>query len=246
MPVYSSLVKAWGGKKAVYRAIIWKIWLWIVLGTFFFWCLTSKRDVHDKELGVSLMFPFPSSLDHWQWFYSTGSLTSPCLLSLISIGIYIGDNKVIHFTRRGQEVGTGTVLDLLLVSSGPARSREPCTTCVPPEEGHGVVSSCLDCFLAGGVLYRFEYNVNPALFVAKLHGGTCTLATSDPPETVVHRAQYLLVNGFGGYNVFKLALDEFRDKKDILSFSRFASSVLIWLISSCRVWSFFLCFKWFL
>ena len=116
---------------------------------------------------------------------------------------------MIHFTRRGQEVGTGTVLDLLLVSSGPARSHVPCATCVPPEEGHGVVLSCLDCFLAGGVLYCFEYNVNPAIFVAKLRGGTCTLATSDPPETVVHRAQYLLDNGFGCYNVFKNNCEDF-------------------------------------
>ncbi|KAL0374785.1 UNVERIFIED_CONTAM: hypothetical protein Sradi_3394200 [Sesamum radiatum] len=97
-------------------------------------------------------------------------------------GIYVGDDKVIHFTRRGQEVGTGTVLDLLLVSSGPTRSHVPCPTCVPAADGHGVVSSCLDCFLAGGILYRFEYAVSPALFLAKARGGTCTLAVSDPDD----------------------------------------------------------------
>lgn len=127
----------------------------------------------------------------------------------MNVGIYVGDNKVIHFTRRGQEVGTGTVLDILLVSSGPTRSYVPCSTCIPPEEGHGVVSSCLDCFLAGGILYRFEYNVNPSLFVAKLRGGTCTLAASDPAETVVHRAKFLLNNGFGFYNVFKNNCEDF-------------------------------------
>ncbi|KAK9715955.1 hypothetical protein RND81_06G201400 [Saponaria officinalis] len=124
-------------------------------------------------------------------------------------GIYVGDNKVIHFTRRGQEVGTGTVLDVLLVSSGPSRSHVPCPTCIPPEDGHGVVSSCLDCFLSGGILYRFEYSVNPALFVAKLRGGTCTLAVSDPADVVVHRAKYLLNNGFGCYNVFKNNCEDF-------------------------------------
>lgn len=124
-------------------------------------------------------------------------------------GIYVGDNKVIHFTRRGQEVGTGTVLDVLLVSSGPARSHVPCTTCIPPEEGHGVVSSCLDCFLASGILYRFEYNVNPALFVAKVRGGTCTLAVADPADAVVHRAKFLLESGFGCYNVFKNNCEDF-------------------------------------
>ncbi|CAA0837810.1 NC domain-containing protein-related [Striga hermonthica] len=124
-------------------------------------------------------------------------------------GIYVGDDKVIHFTRHGQEVGTGTVLDLLLVSSSPAGARTPCPTCSPPEDGHGVVISCLDCFLSGGILYRFEYAVSPALFLAKARGGTCTLAIPDEDETVVHRARYLLDNGFGCYNVFKNNCEDF-------------------------------------
>ncbi|KAJ4823740.1 hypothetical protein Tsubulata_005557 [Turnera subulata] len=124
-------------------------------------------------------------------------------------GIYVGDGKVIHFTRRGQEVGTGTVLDILLVSSGPARSQVPCPTCTVQEGGHGVVRSCLNCFLAGGILYRFEYAVNPTLFLAKVRGGTCTLAVSDPNDVVVHRAKYLLENGFGCYNVFKNNCEDF-------------------------------------
>ncbi|KAJ8899988.1 hypothetical protein K2173_024099 [Erythroxylum novogranatense] len=124
-------------------------------------------------------------------------------------GIYIGDDKVIHFTRRGQEVGTGTVLDVLLLSSGPANSQAPCPTCTMQEGGHGVVLSCLKCFLAGGFLYRFEYAVSPALFLAKARGGTCTLAVSDPDDIVVHRANYLLENGFGCYNVFKNNCEDF-------------------------------------
>ncbi|TKY53159.1 LRAT domain protein [Spatholobus suberectus] len=124
-------------------------------------------------------------------------------------GIYVGDDKVIHFTRRGQEVGTGTVIDLLLISSGPTRSRQSCPTCTAPQEVHGVMSSCLNCFLAGGVLYRFEYAVSPALFLAKARGGTCTLAVSDEDDIVVHRAKYMLENGFGCYNVFKNNCEDF-------------------------------------
>ncbi|KAL6841479.1 hypothetical protein ACP4OV_028622 [Aristida adscensionis] len=132
-------------------------------------------------------------------------------------GIYVGDDKVIHFTRgRDQEVGTGTVIDLLLVSSGPNRSNTPCSICTseaaaPTTSGetNGVVSSCLSCFLAGGALYRFEYAVNPALFLAKARGGTCTLATSDPGETVTRRAKYLLANGFRCYNLFKSNCEDF-------------------------------------
>jgi len=132
-----------------------------------------------------------------------------CCVSELMAGIYVGDDKVIHFTRRGQEVGTGTALDLLLVSSGPARPRESCPTCTAPQEEHGVVSSCLNCFLAGGVLYRFEYAVSPALFLAKARGGTCTLAVSDEDDVVVHRAKHLLENGFGCYNVFKNNCEDF-------------------------------------
>lgn len=121
----------------------------------------------------------------------------------------MGDDKVIHFTRRGQEVGTGTLLDVILVSSVPNRSLVPCLMCTLPEEGHGVVSSCLNCFLAGGILYRFEYAVSPALFLAKARGGTCSLAVSDPVDVVLHRANYLLDNGFGCYNVFKNNCEDF-------------------------------------
>ncbi|CAN6346674.1 unnamed protein product [Urochloa humidicola] len=130
-------------------------------------------------------------------------------------GIYVGDDKVIHFTRgRDQEVGTGTVIDILLVSSAPKRSDTPCPVCTNEDndgstETNGVVSSCLNCFLAGGALYRFEYAVNPALFLAKARGGTCTLAPSDPNEAVIRRAKYLLSNGFRCYNLFKSNCEDF-------------------------------------
>ncbi|GLJ56033.1 hypothetical protein SUGI_1203110 [Cryptomeria japonica] len=125
-------------------------------------------------------------------------------------GIYIGDNKILHFTRgRGEEMGTGTVLDVLLFSSGPPNRPFVCHACNHEQDSNGVVCSCLDCFLAGGALYRFEYSVSPALFLAKARGGTCTLAESDPPETVVHRATYLRENGFGCYNIFKNNCEDF-------------------------------------
>ncbi|KAI4299695.1 hypothetical protein L6164_033129 [Bauhinia variegata] len=127
-------------------------------------------------------------------------------------GIYIGDGMVIHFTRgAGQETGTGTVLDLLLVSSSPSRNTDnPCPKCGDQSRlDGGVMASCLDCFLFGGELYIFEYGVSPAFFLAKARGGTCTLASSDPPEDVLHRALFLLENGFGVYNIFKNNCEDF-------------------------------------
>ncbi|KAL4578312.1 hypothetical protein LXL04_014433 [Taraxacum kok-saghyz] len=124
-------------------------------------------------------------------------------------GIYVGDEKVIHFTRTGQKAGTGSVVDVLTVSSAPPPSLIPCPNCPPTNNTSGVTASCLDCFLAGGVLYRYEYSTNPAIFLAKPLDATCTLAPSDPPETVVFRANYLLQNGFGCYNVFKNNCEDF-------------------------------------
>lgn len=126
-------------------------------------------------------------------------------------GIYVGDGMVIHFTRgAGQEIGTGTVLDRLLVSSSPSYDADnPCPKCGDQSKSDGVISSCLDCFLAGGNLYLFEYGVSPALFLAKTRGGTCTLKAADPSEDVLHRASFLLENGFGGYNIFRNNCEDF-------------------------------------
>ncbi|KAI3462237.1 hypothetical protein Pfo_018900 [Paulownia fortunei] len=120
-------------------------------------------------------------------------------------GIYVGNGNVIHFTRgAGQEIGTGTVLDRFIFSSSPSNpSDSPCPRCGDQSRTDGVISSCLECFLSDGELYLFQYGVSLAVFLAKARGGTCTLAHSDPPEDVLYCAEYLLQNGFGGYNIFK-------------------------------------------
>ncbi|KAK9672131.1 hypothetical protein RND81_12G078900 [Saponaria officinalis] len=127
-------------------------------------------------------------------------------------GIYVDDGKVIHFTRGpGQEVGTGTVLDRFIFSSSPAssdKSRDPCPVCGDQSLLSGVISSCLDCFLSQGKLYRFEYGVSTPFFITK-RGGTCTHAPSDPPEDVIRRASFLLQNGFGGYDLFENNCEDF-------------------------------------
>ncbi|RVW92498.1 hypothetical protein CK203_042663 [Vitis vinifera] len=74
-------------------------------------------------------------------------------------GIYTGEGMVIHFTRAsGQEIGTGTELDRAFFVSVPSHSSDtPCPRC-----GYhlrlrgGVISTCLDCFLADGDLYLFS------------------------------------------------------------------------------------------
>ncbi|XXG76124.1 hypothetical protein AAC387_Pa08g0545 [Persea americana] len=100
------------------------------------------------------------------------------------------------------------------LSSSSSSSKLPsaCPTfpdCGFRQPNSGVVLSCLDCFLGNGSLYYFEYGVTPSVFLAKVRGGTCTTAKSDPPESVIHRAMHLLQNGFGNYDVFQNNCEDF-------------------------------------
>ncbi|KAJ8500181.1 hypothetical protein OPV22_010733 [Ensete ventricosum] len=129
-------------------------------------------------------------------------------------GIYVGDGMVIHYTgAAGQEIGTGTFENQIFsVSSSPWRDSTPvCERCGGDRRRqNGVITSCLDCFLAGFNLCLFHYSVSPAFFIAQVRGGTCTLAVSDPPEVILHRAQYLLSNnGFGTYSLFNNNCEDF-------------------------------------
>lgn len=110
---------------------------------------------------------------------------------------------MVHFTRVGNTSSSNTeVYD----------ETEECPTfpdCGFRQQNSGVVLSCLDCFLRNGSLYCFEYEVSPSVFMAKVRGGTCTTAASDPTAAVIHRAMHLLQNGFGNYDVFQNNCEDF-------------------------------------
>lgn len=124
-------------------------------------------------------------------------------------GIFVGGIKVVHFTPRNAnssaEASSNSYEEIYNLPSS-------CPTfpdCGFRQPESGVVLTCLDCFLKKGSLYCFEYGVTPSVFLAKVRGGTCTTAPSDPPETVIHRAMYLLQNGFGNYDVFQNNCEDF-------------------------------------
>uniref|UniRef100_A0A1S3ZDK0 LRAT domain-containing protein n=1 Tax=Nicotiana tabacum TaxID=4097 RepID=A0A1S3ZDK0_TOBAC len=117
---------------------------------------------------------------------------------------------VIHFTSTaGREIGTGTDADCFIFSSFSSLcSKSHCPTCGDRPRNNGVISSCLECFLSGDKLYRFKYGVSTCVFLAQVRG-TCTTAPSDQPGDVLHRAELLLSNGFGDYNLFKNNCEDF-------------------------------------
>ncbi|XP_050203868.1 protein LEAD-SENSITIVE 1-like [Mercurialis annua] len=121
-------------------------------------------------------------------------------------GIFVGGSKVVHFRPRQTAKSSSDT------SSGFYSSIPSCETfpdCGFRQPNSGVVLSCLDCFLRNGSLYCFEYEVPPSVFLAKIRGGTCTTAAADPQEAVIHRAMYLLQNGFGNYDVFQNNCEDF-------------------------------------
>lgn len=126
------------------------------------------------------------------------------------IGIFVGGSKVVHFTpRQNANSSSDTSSDFYDSMSSIPSSCETFPDCGFRQPDSGVVLSCLDCFLGKGSLYCFEYEVPPSVFLAKVRGGTCTTAASDPPEMVIHRAMYLLQNGFGNYDVFQNNCEDF-------------------------------------
>ncbi|KAH7430456.1 hypothetical protein KP509_09G100100 [Ceratopteris richardii] len=112
-------------------------------------------------------------------------------------GIYIGDNKVINFTARaGGGEGMGGILKNLFASSVLKQSFQHCSECSQNMENtNGVLVSCLECFVHGSQIHRFEYGVDTKTFLAQARGGT---SHADPVEDVLHRALFLWENGFGG------------------------------------------------
>ncbi|KAK8956195.1 hypothetical protein KSP40_PGU014505 [Platanthera guangdongensis] len=126
-------------------------------------------------------------------------------------GIYVGGQKVVHFTRKKKKTSSST--DSPSSSSSFKPELPPACPIFPDcgfqQPNSGVILSCLDCFLDEGSLHNFEYGVAPSVFLTKVRGGTCTTASSDPPGTVIHRAMYLLQNGFGNYDLFENNCEDF-------------------------------------
>ncbi|KAF3433972.1 hypothetical protein FNV43_RR25075 [Rhamnella rubrinervis] len=109
-------------------------------------------------------------------------------------GIYVGDGKVIHFTRAPGPI-------IFSSRSNRSSSYHP--------SGEDRVECCsIEEFLSGGDLKLHHYGVNRVLFFFK-RGGTCTPISSDPPEKVRQRAFDHLGKDFGGYDLLENNCEDF-------------------------------------
>lgn len=110
-------------------------------------------------------------------------------------GIYIGDGKVIHF------VGP---------KAGPTRACKKCG--FSRNTGHGVVETCLECFLHGGSLCRYNYNV-PRMILSITSHTMCpnctTTERSKSGSEIVETAKEKLKEGFGKYNLLSNNCEHF-------------------------------------
>ncbi|KAL5568145.1 hypothetical protein UlMin_024720 [Ulmus minor] len=115
-------------------------------------------------------------------------------------GIYVDDNRVIHFTRTQQD------------STQSSSNYQACEDCgFQPNTQGGVVKSCLDCFSKGHRLHLFKYDV-PSCDFKKNKSGTCSTRPCDSPDIVVSRATKMLNNGqlgFGEYDLMKNNCEHF-------------------------------------
>lgn len=109
-------------------------------------------------------------------------------------GIFVEADKVIHYTKTNKE-GTANKL----------RRKPVCKNCGYDRKVHrGVVITCLDCFISGYELYRFDYQVPYHHFLFK-RSGTCSTGRCDDPPATISRATALLNSdhGFGDYNLLE-------------------------------------------
>ncbi|XP_050159396.1 protein LEAD-SENSITIVE 1-like [Malus sylvestris] len=137
-------------------------------------------------------------------------------------GIYVGEGRVIHFFKTK---GKGKI----------SSKRKPrCSDCKnDPNTARGVVKTCVDCFLKGHGLFRFEYNVSHNRFNIK-NRGTCSTESCYPGGETVRRASEIFDKdpthgtGFGEYNLLN------NNCEDFASYCKRGTSVSE---QAVRVWS---------
>ncbi|XP_048327380.2 uncharacterized protein LOC112491340 isoform X2 [Ziziphus jujuba] len=124
-------------------------------------------------------------------------------------GIYVGDSD-------GEVISLIRGVDPILPSSASSHSSDIPISTSSSTASNQAKKSCveycsLDSFLNGDELYVYKYGVSLAFFLAKILGGTCTICSTDRPETVIYRSRRELNkgSGTGAYNLFNNSCEDF-------------------------------------
>ncbi|KAI5074449.1 hypothetical protein GOP47_0010410 [Adiantum capillus-veneris] len=108
-------------------------------------------------------------------------------------GIFLGGDKVVHFM--------GDTSFMLIASRSEISPF--CEECKFHGSLIGVVTSCLKCFLKGGILRRFNYGVGLWERILAVRG-VCSMTASDALEVVLERASFFeRKKTFGVYDVME-------------------------------------------
>ncbi|KAJ6918527.1 hypothetical protein NC651_012701 [Populus alba x Populus x berolinensis] len=104
--------------------------------------------------------------------------------------------------------------------------------CFTRKMHHGVVETCLDCFLSGGILHVYRYGMSMLDLQLGSHVlcHTCTTKESKPASQVVETAKEKLEDGFGTYNLIS------NNCEDFATFCKL-TVVRLWHVTCCEAYS---------
>ncbi|GLJ28062.1 hypothetical protein SUGI_0551000 [Cryptomeria japonica] len=125
----------------------------------------------------------------WRWWWSYAHH-----------GIYVEENRVIHFVASVKSSGWSIQSIASSSSSSKIGPGKQCPNCGYDGQS-GVIKTCLDCFVNGRKIYRYEYGVSTKQYKSRT-GGTCHTVVADTSRyQIIHRAHDLLEHGFGDYSL---------------------------------------------
>ncbi|KAG6750660.1 hypothetical protein POTOM_045168 [Populus tomentosa] len=126
-------------------------------------------------------------------------------IELIPEGLHIYVQRRLGYTHHGD----GKVIHFVGPKAGPTRACKKCG--FSRNTGHGVVETCLECFLDGGSLCRYNYNVPVMLLITS--DGMCpnctTTKRSESGSQIVETAKEKLKEGFGKYDLLSNNCEHF-------------------------------------
>lgn len=135
-----------------------------------------------------------------------------CSTRTYMIGIYVGEDYVIHFTRTESK---RSILPSLSRTNHKQEISSPCPKCKYQKSINcGVVKTCLDCFRQDGKklqsLHCYEYGWSLLEFELARRGTCTTLPGTKLPHQVVDKASKLHTsNAFGNYNLINNNCEHF-------------------------------------